>query len=182
MNVLSIDCEYNQPSGKTIQIGAAVFKVSSGEMLESVQIYVNPGEPIAPFITELTGITDNDVKNGVSIADAYSMVKNLHEKHKCFMNPIVWGSGARNDSLHIYYEAIPEDQRATIPNFMGFRVIDAKTLFQSHQMMRNKKVKGGLVAACEVVGLQFEGASHTALADAVNTFRIWHKLSKGMVK
>jgi DNA polymerase III subunit epsilon len=181
MNVLVIDAEYNQPSTKTIQIGAAVFKVSSGELLETLNIYVNPGEPITPFITELTGITDNDVKNGVSIAEAYTMLKNLHEKHKCFMNPIVWGSGVRNDSLHLYYEAIPENLRSENPNFMGFRVIDAKTIFQSIQMMKNKQVKGGLKKACETVGIGFEGTNHTALADAINTFRIWHKLVKGIV-
>src|ERR1044072_6496538 len=132
MNVLVIDCEYNQPSGKTIQIGAAVFKATKGELVESISLYVNPGEPITPFITELTGITDDDVKNGLSIAEAYQTVKDLHAKHKCFMNPIVWGSGARNDSLHIFQESGSQE-----PNFMGFRVIDAKTIFQSIQIMNN---------------------------------------------
>jgi inhibitor of KinA sporulation pathway (predicted exonuclease) len=179
MNVLVIDCEYNQPSTKTIQIGAAVFKARTGEMLESLEVYVNPGEPIVDYITELTGITDDDVKNAISIAEAYSLLKNLHSKHKCFMNPIVWGSGVRNDSMHIYNEAFPtEESRKNNPNFMGFRVIDAKTIYQSIQMLNNKTVKGGLKKACETVGIQFEGSNHTALADAVNTFRIWHKLTK----
>lgn len=177
MNVLSIDCEFNQPSKKTIQIGAAVFKVSSGELLEKAEIYVNPGEPITPFITELTGIRDQDVANGMSIRDAYLTVKSMHERHKCFMNPIVWGSGVRNDSLAIYEESGVEE-----PNFMGFRVIDAKTVFQSIQMMKNKQVKGGLKKACEVVGIGFEGTNHTALADAINTFRIWHFLTKQATK
>lgn len=173
MNLLSIDCEYNQPSGKTIQIGAAVFHVHTGKLLESQEIYVNPGEPIVPFITELTGITDKDVQNAVSIQEAYLMVKALHEKHGCFMNPLVWGSGVSNDSLHIYKES-----GITEPNFMGFRVIDCKTVYQSKQMSRNKTIKGGLKTACQKEGINFEGINHTALADAINTFRLWFHLTK----
>jgi inhibitor of KinA sporulation pathway (predicted exonuclease) len=173
MKVLSLDCEYNQPSGKTIQIGAAVWDVGTGEMVESLQVYVNPGEPITPFITELTGITDRDVANGLSIKDAYLTLKSFHERHGCFMNPVVWGSGESNDSLHIYKETGLED-----PNFMGYRVIDVKTLYQSKQMAKNKQVKGGLKNSCEREGIGFEGTNHTALADAINTFRMWRHLTK----
>jgi inhibitor of KinA sporulation pathway (predicted exonuclease) len=183
MNILVIDAEYNQPSGKTIQIGAAVFKVKTGEMIESTTIYVNPGEPITPFITELTGVTDADVANGASIHEAYLLLKYMHERHKCFRNPLVWGSGVRNDSQHIYDEAmalLPLESRTE--NFMGFRVIDAKTLFQSIKMYQNQTVRGGLKKSMESIGLKFEGNAHDALADAINTFRIWHHMLKGIPK
>jgi inhibitor of KinA sporulation pathway (predicted exonuclease) len=183
MNVLVIDAEFNQPSTKTIQIGAAVFKAKTGEMLESRCIYVNPGEPITPFITELTGVTDADVANGASIHEAYLLLKYMHERHKCFRNPIVWGSGVRNDSSHIYNEAmatLPPEQREE--NFMGFRVIDAKTLYQSFMMYQNTTVRGGLKKSMESLGLQFEGSAHNALADAINTFRFWHFLVRQVPK
>lgn len=177
MNVLVIDAEYNQPSGKTIQIGAAVFKVKTGEMIESACIYVNPGEPIAPFITELTGVRDEDVADGVSVREAYFMMKEMHARNKCFRNPIVWGSGVRNDSQHIYTEAGVEEE-----NFMGFRVIDAKTLYQSFMMFQNTTVRGGLKKSMESLGLQFEGSAHDALADAINTFRFWRFLVRQVPK
>lgn len=179
MNILSIDCEYNQPSHKTIQIGAAVYACRTGLLIERLEVYVNPGEPIQPFITELTGITDRDVQNAVSIQEAYLMVQALHKKHKCFKNPLVWGSGVRNDSQMIHNEAGLKDEAGElIPNFMGFRVLDVKSIFQSVQMFHNKTVRGGLANSCKTLGIGFEGTAHTALADAMNTFRVWHFLVK----
>ena len=171
MNIMSIDCEFNQPSTLTIQIGCAVYSVRSGELLEKWETYVDPGEPILPFITELTGITDADVKGAPKIKEAYMRLKEIHKKHKCFMNPLVWGSGVRNDSLSIYEESEVEE-----PNFMGYRVLDAKTIYQSKMMFQNNEIRGGLKKACDNLGIGFEGTAHTALADAVNTFRLWHHL------
>jgi len=179
MNILSIDCEYAQPSGKTIQIGAAVFAARTGQLIEKLETYVNPGEPISQFITDLTGITDRDVQNAPSIRDAYLMLQDLHKKHKCFKNPIVWGSGLRNDSQTIYDEAgIVGTDGERLPNFMGYRVLDVKSQFQSVQIFHNKIIRGGLEKTCKTLGIGFEGRAHTALADAVNTFRVWHFLNR----
>ena len=172
MNILSLDAEYNQPSGLTIQIGAAVFTVN-GVLLEQFETYVNPGEPIAPFITKLTGITDQNVQGAPSIKEAYEMLEYIHAKHKCFKNPVVWGSGVRNDSQIIHQESGVERE-----NFMGYRVIDAKSIFQSIQMMKGQMVRGGLAKTCTTLKIGFEGRAHTALADAMNTFRVWHHLVK----
>ena len=179
MNIMSLDAEYNQPSRKTIQIGAAVFKARTGELLEAIEIYVNPGEPITPFITELTGITDENVVGASSILEAFEQLRLLHKKHKCFKNPLVWGSGTRNDSSQIYEQAYPTSElRELNPNFMGFRVIDAKNIMQSIQLFHNKTIRGGLEATCDRIGIGFEGDPHRALNDAINTFRAWHLLVK----
>lgn len=172
MNILSLDCEYNQPSGKTIQIGACVWTVN-GILLERFETYVNPGEPINPEITALTGITDANVSGAPTIKEAYEMLEYIHAKHKCFRNPLVWGSGVRNDSQMIHVESGVDR-----PNFMGFRVIDVKSIYQSVQMVTGQTVRGGLEKACKTVGIGFEGKSHTALADAMNTYRMWQFLMK----
>lgn len=184
MKLLVLDAEYNQPSRKTIQIGAAVFDSKSGQMIDSLEINVNPGEPINPEIVTLTGITDRDAKNGVSFLDAFEELRRMHEKHKCFRNPLVWGSGYSNDSLHLYKEyraasglPVDEDYQQT-GNFMGFRVIDVKTIYQSVQIYENSQYAGGLDKCLEKVGLQFEGDKHRALNDAINTFRMWHYLMR----
>lgn len=190
MNVLSLDCEYNQPSGKTIQIGVAIFKARTGQLIEKMETYVDPGEKIydgadgkSDSIVALTGIRDSDVSGAPSILEAYKMVETLHKKHKCFKNPIVWGSGVRNDSQHIHYEAYPtEELRRINPNFMGYRVIDVKDVFQSIQIYHNKTVRGGLKKVCETLEIGFEGDPHRALNDAVNTFRVWHHLVKDFPK
>jgi len=169
--IMALDCEFNQPSRKTIEIGAAVYDVRSAALVDRFQTYVDPGEPITPYITDLTTITDANVRGAPNIKEAFSALKSFHEKHQCFMNPLVWGSGVRNDSLALYEEAAPSE-----PNFMGFRVVDAKTLYQSVMMFENLKARGGLKDACERLGIGFEGTSHTALADAMNTFRLWYYL------
>lgn len=176
MNILSLDCEYNQPSGKTIQIGAAVYTVA-GVLIEQFETYVDPGEPINVEITILTGITDQNVQGAPSIKEAYEMLEFIHAKHKCFANPIVWGSGVRNDSLTIW-----EESKVDRPNFMGYRVLDAKSIYQTVMMVNGRTVRGGLVKCCEVLGIPFEGVAHTALADAMNTFRVWHYLAKRFSK
>lgn len=174
MNLMAIDAEYNQPSGLTIQIGIAVFDARSGALLEKARIYVNPGEPISPEITQLTGVTDQDVSGGMTIQEAYSEMKRIHAKWKCFRNPLVWGSGVRNDSHHIYTET-----GLTEENFMGFRVIDVKTVFQTMAIFENMQYAGGLKEICEKrVGIGFEGSSHDALDDAINTFRLWYYLAR----
>ena len=183
MNILSLDCEYTQPNQKTIQIGAAVFKASTGLLIERMEIYVNPGEPISQYITDLTGIRDSDVVNAPNIQEAFKMLHELHKKHKCFKNPLVWGSGTRNDSQMIYDEAgLKGPEGELLQNFMGHRVLDVKSIYQSIQIYHNKTVRGGLSTACKSLGIGFEGTPHTALADAMNTFRVWHYLIKQFPK
>lgn len=177
MKILSLDCEYNQPTGKTIQIGAGVYNVHTGKLIEKFSRFVDPGEKISDGsdgstdIITLTGITDKDVQGAPLIREVFLELKELHKKHQCFMNPLVWGSGVRNDSQHIY-----EESKVQEPNFMGYRVLDVKTIYQSTQMFKNDTIRGGLKKSCENIGIGFEGTAHEAFADAHNTFRLWHHL------
>lgn len=174
MKFLSLDLEMNQPSGKVIQVGACVFRKKDGVILDKFMVYVNPGEKLDEQIIELTGITQNQVETeGYSCKEAYFKLKQFAEKHKCFKNPLVWGSGAWNDSSHLHKEADPGE-----PNFMGHRVWDVKTLYQMYRAENWLKVKGGLATAIEELGLSFEGRNHDALADAINTVRVYRFLAK----
>lgn len=185
MNIMTLDCEYNQPSGKTIQIGAAIFNSKTGQLVDKFETYVDPKEAINDGkngytnIIELTGIKDSDVKGSPGIQEAYEMLKSFHAKHKCFKTPLVWGSGVVNDSQHIYNEAFPtKELKENNPNFMGNRVIDVKSIFQSIQIHNNTEVRGGLKKVCEKLKIGFEGEAHRALSDAINTFRVWYFLMK----
>lgn len=183
--IMVLDCEFNQPSRKTIQIGAAIYDVRSAACYGTLDLYVNPGEPITPEITDLTGITDRDVANAPNITEAWQELKYFHTKQKCFKNPLVWGSGVRNDSLALFeeYRAAQKDDGQYLidrENFMGWRVIDAKTLFQSLMLFENRGYAGGLKDCMERVGLKFEGEKHRALVDAKNTFTLWYYLTRLM--
>lgn len=174
MNILTLDCEFNKPSNKTIEIGAAAFKAKTGELIDTFHVYIDPSEQINPEITALTGITNEQVDGSTKIREAFLMLQKFHKQHKCTKNPIVWGSTTRNDSSLIYEESKLEEQ-----NFMGFRVIDCKTLYQSLQIYRNGIIKGGLETACKTLKIEWDdkfGKPHRALADAYNTFRVWNFL------
>lgn len=178
MNVTSLDLEMNKPSGKIIQIGAAAYKARTGELIETFMTHVNPGEPISAYITELTGITDEDVKDAPTLLQAYRMLQAFHQKHKSFMNPIVWGSGRSNDSLWLYDEVKPQLAPGE-DNFFGHRVVDAKAVFQSLAIVKNVGVRAGVEKSCKKLHIGWDntyGPPHRALADAVNTFRIWFHL------
>ena len=180
MKIMSLDCEYTQPNKRTIQIGAAAYHLPTGELLGTFETYVNPKELISEYITGITGITDADVGGAPDIREAFEDLRTFHKKHKCFKNPLVYGVGISNDSHHIYSEAYPlANNTVNGPeNFMGYRVIDVKGIFQSIQLYNNKTVKGGLKDTCQLIGIGFEGNEHTALSDAKNTFRLWYYLVK----
>jgi inhibitor of KinA sporulation pathway (predicted exonuclease) len=181
-----LDCEFNQPSRKCIQIGAAIYDPRSAACHGSLDLYVNPGEPITPEITALTGITDRDVHSAPDIIEAWAMLKDFHKKHKAFRNPLVWGSGVRNDSSALFEEYNYEQLHHGKPNemdeenFMGWRVIDAKTLYVSLQLFEDGQYAGGLADSMKRMGLVFEGDKHRALTDARNTFTIWYSLTRKM--
>ncbi len=180
--IMVLDCEFNQPSRKTIQIGAAVYDARSAACFGSLDLYVNPGEPITPEITDLTGITDADVAGAPNISQAWDELKYFHKQHQVFRNPLVWGSGVRNDSSALYDEYLLhggfDKDTKDKENFMGFRVLDAKTLFQSLMLFENGGYAGGLSDCMKRCGLKFEGDKHRALTDARNTFTIWYYLTR----
>lgn len=173
MKVMSLDLELNQlnDSPKIIEVGAAIYDSRNGKLIDSFHSYVNPNEVIMSEITELTGITDEMVRLAPTVKEVYVKLQKFHEQHRPFQNPIVWGSGTRNDSYSLWLEANPNE-----PNFMGHRVIDAKTVFQSFQLFTNKKIRAGLSSAMKEMDLSWDdqfGLPHRALADAHNTARIW---------
>ena len=124
---------------------------------------------MSEFITNLTGITQADIEGGVSLHQAYEQVMYLHESYKCFMNPLVWGSG----DMELLRSQLNMDKERWV---FGRRFIDAKTVFIARQMAGGLPFAGGLRNSMKRLGLKFEGLAHRADVDAINTFRIYHKL------
>lgn len=171
INLLSLDLENNQPSGSIIQVGCVVGNLATGKILEEYSAYINIGEAIDPFITNLTGIKQEDVDNGISLFTAYEKLKELHIKHGCRNRGCVltWGIGdmrCLRESLHLDEEAF----------YFGRRFIDVKTVFISYQWANDLKHQAGLAKALTKVGLCFDGKKHDGKADAKNTFIIFREL------
>jgi inhibitor of KinA sporulation pathway (predicted exonuclease) len=178
-NFTSLDLEFNQPSGKIIQIGACVGNKNTGRILDSLSVMINPGEILAPFIIELTGITQEDVDKGSSLEDGYQKLMLLHKMYDSFINPVTWGGG---DNSELRDQLVIE--RTPPPNVIadmsdwcfGRRWIDVKTLFISWRFANSQPIQGGLARSMTKVGLRFQGRKHNAMDDAINTFHMYKRM------
>ena len=168
----SLDLEMAQPSGAIIQIGAVVGNIKTGEILETLCVNVNPYEQLTPFIIDLTGITQEDVDNGVSLEEAFEKLRELHLKYKSFVNPIVWGGG---DSSELIQQVKAKNPEKSL-NIFGRRWIDVKTLFVSWRFANGQPIQGGLAKSMTKVGLKFDGRKHNAMSDALNTFHMYRAM------
>lgn len=176
MRLVAVDLEMCQPSTRIIQIGAVCFQPDSGKVAATFNQLVDPHELISPEITNLTGITNQDVSGKphiVKAAEAFTAFKS-----SLMINPIaiVWGAGKSNDVRKIYDES-------GIESPFKSRIIDCKAVFQ---MLANAspaafRQQTGLLRACELLNLGWDelyGPPHNALADAYNTMRIYMFFSK----
>jgi inhibitor of KinA sporulation pathway (predicted exonuclease) len=178
-NYIALDLELNNaqdnstPNPKIIQVGIAIgdYEMYQQGTLVSHHWYLNPEEPIYPFITELTGITDEDVTTkSVTHEVLLIQLTGFIHKYKPFVNPITWGGG---DSTELKQEYI--DRQISFPLF-GRRWVDVKTWYVLHMMTKGKRPAGGLRSAMGEFKMQFEGTPHRADDDALNTLRLFFKI------
>ncbi len=180
MNLMALDLEMNQPSGKIIQIGCVAFNTDTGAILERLRIYVNPREQLNQEIIDLTGVTQEQVDQAPLLLDVYPQVVEFYKKHKCDLNAVTWGGGDSQEMKVQLYEQYEEFKDSVEkPQWaFGFRWIDTKTLFQCFCLQQNHRVRSGLAKAMTRVGLAFEGRKHDACDDALNTARLFIHLVK----
>ena len=174
---LALDLELNNaqdgstPNPKIIQVGVAIGSLDQSENEWLVKKwYVKVDEPIYPFITELTGITNEDIKQfGLSHYDIGRELSNLIKENDCFTNPVTWGGG---DSTELKTEF--KQNGIEFPHF-GRRWIDVKTWYVLHMFSKGKNPKGGLSSAMNELGIKFIGDAHRADVDAKNTLSLFFK-------
>lgn len=175
MKLLSLDLEMNQPSGKIIQVGACVGDTRTGQVLDTLSVFVDPEEELSEYIVTLTGIYPAHIINeGKTLLEAYELLRDFHLKHQCFMNPLTWGGG---DSYELRQQlkiqsVEPEDW------CFGRRWIDVKTLYITKRIAIEANLQAGLAKAMHREGLQFKGRKHDAKSDAINTFYMFVHLMR----
>jgi len=168
----AIDLEMNQPSGTIIQIGIAVGDITTGTILESASVVINPHETLSEFIINLTGITQAQVDGGEDLVSGYNKICAIHKRHNAFMNPITWGGG---DSAELK-EQLTRAGFAEGRWVFGRRWIDAKTVYISTRIANRESIQSGLSKSMTNVGLNFKGRKHDAKSDAENTFYMYARL------
>ena len=101
---------------KIIQVGIAVGSCHDyvNQSLVTYKWFLDPKEPIFEFITQLTGITNQDISDySVPHAQVAKEIGEIITERNCFLNPITWGGG---DSLELKAEF--KDQGISFPYFM----------------------------------------------------------------
>lgn len=174
-NFVALDLEYNQPSQTVIQVGVAIGHAGQSDEAYAVRKWtLLTGEPIAPFITDLTGISDHDVASeGVTHNQCAAELGALLVANGVFVNPVTWGGGDSQDLLRAFH-----DRGVPFPHF-GRRWIDVKTWTVLLSLSRPggpRSTKGGLSSAMGAHKLQFKGKAHRADVDAFNTLRLFFRI------
>lgn len=160
MHAVFFDLEMNsrENGGAVIQIGAVTLSTATGVIHDHFSRLLKvPGLVLDPYITDLTGITREQLDGGVSpeqaLADFWHYVgtKTL----------VCWGGDVEGIVAESHIWGVPVPQR--------LRAIDLKGMGAMMRAAIPGKSKGGLRATMETFGLEFRGRQHDALVDAMNT-------------
>ena len=178
INYFSLDLELNNLNNgivpKIIQVGIAIASPLRPDDIRTFSWYLDPQESITPFIQQLTGITDEIIKE--KSVDHETVAQELGELltvNECFVNPVVWGGGDRNDASELKDEF--RERNIHFP-FFGRRVVDIKGIYVFLEQVSGRSPSGGLRKSLSRYGLKFQGTPHNAEYDALNTLRFYFDL------
>lgn len=147
---------------RIIQIGVVFFNINDHQVVHKKSWIINIQVPVSKFIKQLTGITQEQIDNGVSISEAHKELIELIKFYKAVTQPITWGVGdleaLRNEILYLGQ-----------PWTLGRAELNIKSLYQIYSQLNGIKWRGGLASCMKRLGLEFEGNQHDALIDAENT-------------
>ena len=171
-NYISLDLELNNKQDGTtpriIQVGVSIGSPVMPDDIKTFSWYINPEQEISPFISNLTGITDEIIKEKAvqheTVAQELGALLTVNE---CFCSPITWG---QNDNLELLQEF--RDRNIHFP-FFGHRCFDVKTTHVFTQIVNGKSPGGSLKKSMRSYGLEFVGESHRADIDSLNTLRFF---------
>ena len=175
----ALDLEMNQAensahTGKIIQVGLAIGNLEQNiKEYELFDWYVDPNEKIYPRITELTGITNQDIQEkSTHLEDIYNKINERIYHSNCYPNPVVWGAGDTSLLKQTFIEQLGYCK------MFGHRDIDVKTLHTFFQLSKDKSTSSSLKSALSNIKIKFEGEAHRAHHDAANTLFLFSELVK----
>lgn len=175
MNYISLDLELNNdpngstPDPKIIQVGISIGSLDNGIILTK-SWFLDPSEPLYPFITVLTGITQSEIdEHSVSLKTVADQLSQLIYEYNCFVNPVTWGCG---DAAKLIKEF--KQNGVKFPHF-GHRELDVKQIHVFQMLSLNLSPKSSLSSCVKKHKMTFNGTAHRADCDAENTLRLFFK-------
>jgi len=169
--ILVLDLEYNQPSGKIIQLAIVELCLTTLDIKTRYNTFVDPKEPLDDYITNLTGIAQNDVDRAPTLKEA------LHQLNHMFQDlspsPIIlcgWGDDA--SKLLRDWSSIGQEP----PAVKTFDLVCLWKLSRLWAGNTNPRTPS-LLNMLAYYELEFEGQHHNALCDAIMTARLLREMS-----
>jgi DNA polymerase III epsilon subunit-like protein len=162
MNFVVLDLELTQNPGSTpkiIQIGAAKMNSRNGCVQSVFSEICNPGELPDAFITELTGITAEAVRDAKPLIEVVEAFWAWFSSQQVGGLIYQWGRGDTDQLLRASLAL----GVAPHPKLQSF---DLKQFAGPFRQAKNKSTRGGLKNTMSVFGLEFHGRQHDALNDA----------------
>ncbi|WP_369382925.1 exonuclease domain-containing protein [Streptomyces sp. cg36] len=150
----------SRPPGEVseiIEVGLTVIDLDAGRRLARHRIVVRPARSrVSAFCTELTGLTQDEVDQGLAFAEVCRL---LAAEHGAGTRPWVsWGDYDRNQ--------FTRQCRATrTPYPFGRHHTNAKAVFTQAYGLRKRP---GMAQALEIAGRRLEGRHHRGEDDAWN--------------
>lgn len=181
-----LDLEGTQFSHEMIAIGAVKVYLRRDKTIKRIHhgyyTLVKPKNRIGKVVTDLTGITENDVKkNGVSFRVAIEQLRKYmgRDFSKCVF--VTFGSHDLRilaQSLAHNLDAKKEDVQLIIKHHFDFAE------FASSYIKDEKNNTYSLANLLKLFNVEFKGTQHNALADAVNLAYLYDAFlkNKGIVK
>lgn len=151
---------------KIIQIGAVA--IDDGQIVDRFSTWINPEQAIPPFITQLTGITDEMVKDAPTIEDAFPRFLRMLEGRTFVAHNAFFDLQFLQEALHSqgYY------------TFDGY-VLDTVELARLLMPMQNSYRLGELTSDLDIA----HDRPHQADSDALATAELYiylHELLKAL--
>ncbi len=158
--VLDLETTGLSPYASNITEIAAV-KVQNGKQIDSFQTLVNPGEPIPRFITRLTGITNEMVKDAPHIKKVLPKLKKFLGDHTI----IAHNTGFDYNFLaHNFWTHSKQE-------FTNPKLCTAKLARRILSSLPSKR----LGTLCEYYGINHQNA-HRAMGDTLATFELYQNM------
>ena len=160
--------EGETPAGQEseiIEVGICTLDVATGERREKRSLLVKPERSqVSPFCTQLTTLTQEQVDQGISFAEACTILQRDYLSHER-----VWASYGDYDRAQ--FERQCRARQIEYP--FGSRHINVKTLFA---LVYGLPREVGMARALEVAGIALEGTHHRGDDDAWNIAEIVSRL------
>lgn len=148
-----------------IEIGLCLLETASGKRHCKRSILVRPERStVSSFCTQLTGLTQEQVEQGMSFAQACALLQNDYLSHQR-----VWASYGDSDRLR--FEKQCRECQVIYP--FGPKHVNVKILFALHHALPREV---GMAQALRILDLPLEGTHHSGADDAWNIATIFARI------